>query len=738
MPLNPRILRRLFAGGAVLVVLVVCGFYLRGILRVRRQLGRLPEKIASNLAQSTTGFTFSKSEGGRTLFTIHAAQAKQFKDDGRAELHDVSIVVYGHDASRFDQIYGSDFEYDQRTGEVVARGDVHIDLESDSSGALRPDQAPPQEMKNPIHLKTSGLSFNQKTGFAQTQEPIEFRIPEAVGSAVGATYDSKLNVLVLRSAVRITTTEKQKAVITARSATFMKDPRRADLQSGRVEQQGRVVEADRITLSLRDDNTVERISGAGNVRFEGNGPKGFAAQAPKAELLMGPRQQLKNGSLSGGVTFESRGKAPGKGSSERLLFDFGGRNELEKVRAEGSVAYSQGGGASAAGLKADAIDLLISGGRKLERAVTSGAAQIERTDGATRYVITAGSFQGRFNGENRLAGVIGTGDARVVATTPGQPDRITTSRELTANFDNKGAISQLEQQGDFHYQEGQRAATAEHARFSPAEDNITLTGSPRVVDSGVTLTAQSIQLNRKAGTAFAQGQVKATFSDLKHQANGGMLSSADPIHMTGATMLASRNSESARFTNARLWQGKNIIDAPAITFDRARRNLLAQGTAAGRVNAVLVQARKDTEAVPIRVVADRLSYVDAERRAVFSGGVEARSADMTTFADNVELFLLPAGAQSGNQLDRMVAQGDVRMQQPNRRASGNHLLYSAQEGKLVMTGTKTNRPTIFDAEKGQVTGDSLTFYIHDDRVLIDSKESSPTVIRTRIPDTSKK
>ena len=738
MPLNPRVLRRIFAGGAVLVVLVVCGFYLRGIVKVRRQLGRLPEKIASNLAQSTTGFTFSKSEGGRTLFTIHAAQAKQFKDDGRAELHDVSIVVYGREASRFDQIYGTDFEYDQRTGEVVARGEVHIDLESDSSGALRPDQAPPQEMKNPIHLNTSGLSFNQKTGFAQTRERIEFRIPEAVGSAVGATYDSKSNVLTLRSAVQVSTTGKQKAVITAQRATFMKEPRRAELQAGRVEQGTRAIEADRITLMLREDNTVERISGAGHVRFEENGPKSLVAEAPQAELLMGPAQQLKNGSLSGGVTFESRGKAPGKGAAERVLFDFGARNELAKVRAEGSVAFSQGDAASTAGLKADAIDLLVSGGRRLERATTSGAAQIERTEGTTHYVITAGSFQGRFSADNRVAGVIGTGETRVVASTPGQPDRITTSRELIANFDNQGAISQLEQHGDFRYQEGQRAATAEHARFSPAEDNITLIGSPRVVDSGVTLTAQSIQLNRKAGTAFAQGQVKATFSDLKHQANGGMLSSADPIHMTGATMLASRHSESARFTNARLWQGKNIIDAPSITFDRARRDLLAQGTAAGRVSAVLVQTGKDAESIPIRVLADRLSYVDAERRAVFSGKVEARSADMTTFADNVQLFLLPPGAQGGNQLDRMIAQGDVRMQQPTRKASGNRLLYSAQEGKLVMTGTKTNRPTILDAEKGQVTGDSLTFYIHDDRVLIDSKESSPTVIQTRIPDAGKK
>ena len=190
MALNPRIWRRLFAGGAVFTVLVVCGFYVRGMLRASRMVRDIPKNIAANLAQSTTGFTFSKSEGGRTLFTIHAAQARQFKDDGRAELHDVNIIVYGRDAKRFDQIYGSDFVYDQRSGDVVATGEVHMDLESDSTGSARPDQSPPREIKNPIHLKTSGLTFNHKTGYAHTDERIEFRIPEAVGSAVGATPDT--------------------------------------------------------------------------------------------------------------------------------------------------------------------------------------------------------------------------------------------------------------------------------------------------------------------------------------------------------------------------------------------------------------------------------------------------------------------------------------------------------------------------------------------------------------------
>ena len=155
------------------------------------------------------------------------------------------------------------------------------------------------------------------------------------------------------------------------------------------------------------------------------------------------------------------------------------------------------------------------------------------------------------------------------------------------------------------------------------------------------------------------------------------------------------------------------------------------------MTAVFVQPRKDGDSTPINVAADKLTYVDADREAVFSGNVRARSTEMNTSAESIQVFLLPGGGAGSNQLDRLIAQGDVKVQQPTRKASGNLLTYTAQEGKLVMTGSQANRPVISDDEKGQVSGDSLTFYIRDDRVLVDSQESSRTTTQTHIPDKSK-
>src|SRR5258708_32990129 len=263
MPLNPRLLRRLFAAAAVLVVLAVAGVYLNNLIRVRQKVASNPPKIGPNVERSAKGFTYSQAEGGKTLFTIHAASAEQFKQSGRTELHDVSIVVYGRQGNRSDQIYGSDFEFDPNSGDITSKGEVHIDLESETPVVPGRQQAPGSEMKNLIHVKTSGLTFNKTTGLAHTDQKIEFRIPEANGSAVGATYDSHQSQLNLHSAVTINTTGPRKANVTGQSAIITKDPRKIVLQKARMEQEQRMAVADKMTIFLRDDDTVDRVLGAG-------------------------------------------------------------------------------------------------------------------------------------------------------------------------------------------------------------------------------------------------------------------------------------------------------------------------------------------------------------------------------------------------------------------------------------------------------------------------------------------
>src|SRR5208283_114484 len=122
-------LRIWFAMLAIAVVAVVAGFYVYARIQNLTFLKKLPEKLGVDIQQSSQGFSLSKSQAGRTLFTIRASNAVQYTGSGRAELRDVYIVVYGRQTNRFDQIYGAHFEYDPKAGTVVAHGEVNIDLE---------------------------------------------------------------------------------------------------------------------------------------------------------------------------------------------------------------------------------------------------------------------------------------------------------------------------------------------------------------------------------------------------------------------------------------------------------------------------------------------------------------------------------------------------------------------------------------------------------------------------------
>ena len=731
MPLDPKRLRKLFAAGAILAVLVAAFFYLRGILK-SGPITSLPKSNPPNVEKSGKGFTFSQSEGGKTLFTIRAASFQQFKEGGKAELQDVSIIVYGRDEDRSDQIYGSEFSYDQKTGDITAQGEVHIDLDANSTGTSQPEQAPAQETRNVIHVKTSDLTFNKTTGIARTDQKIEFRIPEATGSAVGALYDSHKNMLTLRSAVKINSLEKQGSSLAAQSATISKAPRVIVLYAAQVEQPPRTITAQKLSLFLNENNFVQRITGSGRVEASATGPRGFEMAAPQGEVEMVENNAPRSGMLSGGVTFQTRGDAPAQGKAGRVLVSFRPNGTVSKARAEEAVDITQGTPAKSEQVKAAAIDLSVKPGNILEKAISSaGPAQIifhESAAKTTTTTISAGQFQAQFNDKNRLASVLGSPNASIVSVTPGQPERTAYSHDVTARFNDKGEIAAADLIGDFHYQEGQRRATADRAHYDPADESFSLSGSPRIVDSGLAITAQSIHLSRKTGNAVARGDVKTTYNDLKPQPGGAMLASAEPVHVTGTSVTASQGGGVAHYSSARLWQGQNIVEAPSLTFDKAHRSLQAQGDGTGRVTSVFVSPGKNGNSTPVNVVSDRLSYVDSDRKAVFSGNVRLRGEEFTMTADTVQVLLAArnqGGNKSGNQLDHIVAQGDIVIQQPDRKATGNQLVYTAQEQKFVLTGAPGKKPSIFDAEHGQISGNSLTFFTQGDRVLVGSGDSAP-------------
>ena len=234
-----------------------------------------------------------------------------------------------------------------------------------------------------------------------------------------------------------------------------------------------------------------------------------------------------------------------QGTAGRVILDYAGQNQLQKVHALDHVRLTQTGanremavakdstkasGPQDFALTASAVDFLVVDGRSLDRAETFGPAQItilsaplpsqpgSQTSAAQQTVITAGKFNAKFEtiaGSSRLSTIHGSPDARIVNQGPGQPERVSTSAAVDATFLPQGGIATVTQQGNVVYSDDQSPdkrtqATADLARYTPADEMLALTGGPRVVEGGMATTAQTIRINRATGEALAEGDVKST------------------------------------------------------------------------------------------------------------------------------------------------------------------------------------------------------------------------------------
>src|SRR5271165_5373990 len=775
--------RKWLVGFGVALLLIVTGSYFIAKAKLKPQFHSLPKQLGIDIQQTSEGFSLSKSEGGRTIYTIRASNAVQFKKGGHADLKNVHIVVYGKAHDRFDQIYGKEFTYDPESGDISAMGQVNIDLQGYAEGPTKPDQAPPEELKNPIHILTQSLTFNQKTGQAHTDDVVEFRTLQASGTAKGAYYDSNTNQLQLKSDVHLVTTGDNAADIFGTSGTIQKDPRQAVLLNAAIYEPDRTLTTDKLTMLFEPDNSIQHAQAEGNVNIEVRGPTIVDITGPRGDLNVGPQNAVLQAIVTGGAKYNTRGDNLSHGSADTFVLDFEAANQpkffhmLKNARMRQDPQPGKPGSpGQPMEIVADQLHFVLENGNELKTGDTVGKAQItifpspagtkpakpakpgqDFGSGNATTVATAGKFHATFGAENRMQTLHGAPDARIVSLSPGQPDKVSTSQNLDVAFAPDGGAEKLVQTGDFTYHEpspkpdtGGRAMFAEKATYTPADQILVLNGSPRAIDGGMTTTADVIRINRDTSEAFADGNVKTTYSDLKPQPNGALLATSDPVHVTALHMTSRNQPSVAHYSgNVRLWQTANVVRATLIDFEQQNRTIVAHAETAQSVSSLFVQQAQDGKLTPVDVTADKLTYVDAERRARYTGNVLAKSTNGTISAEQIDVYLKPADTSGGSQvqtdakaskpvipgsegpsrIDHMVAVGKVIVTEPNRRAVGDRLVYTADDSKYYLTGKS---PSIFDAEHGTVWGDSLTFYSRNDRVLVESKGSSPTLTRARI------
>jgi lipopolysaccharide export system protein LptA len=151
------------------------------------------------------------------------------------------------------------------------------------------------------------------------------------------------------------------------------------------------------------------------------------------------------------------------------------------------------------------------------------------------------------------------------------------------------------------------------------------------------------------------------------------------------------------------------------------------------VDANLTSAGTNHKQSPVRVQSETLFYSEADRRGDFKGQVTAEDTNGVIHANEAQVYLTPAAKTAKGrqaQLDHIVAAGHVILTQPGRKGTGEKLVYTADDGRYVLTGSPENPPRIEDSAKGTTTGSTLIFNSQNDSVVVSGGQSS-AVTETR-------
>jgi lipopolysaccharide export system protein LptA len=135
----------------------------------------------------------------------------------------------------------------------------------------------------------------------------------------------------------------------------------------------------------------------------------------------------------------------------------------------------------------------------------------------------------------------------------------------------------------------------------------------------------------------------------------------------------------------------------------------------GFVNGAEDRAKGD----PIRITADRLVTDNAKRSAQFSGNVKAVQGDTVITADRLTIFYNSGGGSSSTtsvqNIERLKAEGQVRIEFDNKVAVSNQAVYIIAERKLILSGPGSK----VISGQDEISGSKITFFRDDGRVALE-------------------
>ncbi|MBW6509886.1 MAG: lipopolysaccharide transport periplasmic protein LptA [Desulfuromonadales bacterium] len=116
---------------------------------------------------------------------------------------------------------------------------------------------------------------------------------------------------------------------------------------------------------------------------------------------------------------------------------------------------------------------------------------------------------------------------------------------------------------------------------------------------------------------------------------------------------------------------------------------------------------------PLEITSQQLEVFQDEQKSLFSGAVVAQQGEMTLYTDQLTVIF-----DGQNDVSRIEAAGSVRIEEPLRKARGDHAVFDRDADTLILSGNAE----VVQGEN-RITGDEITLFIGQNRSLVKSHDS---------------
>lgn len=661
-------LSRIVLPVVVIVLIAIPGwnFYAR---RVRKADSPRPAaKLPIGVSVRTDGFTYSRTEGGRTQFTVNAKQTLGYQDD-KYILQDVVVTVYGEkEGEPVRTIRGENCTYDQVSNDFTCNG--HIEVQLDEATLLR----------------TEKLIYSHRDGLVNAPQRATIERAGATGSADTLEYNINNGLLKLIGAVRI------------------QSPDQVEVETG--------------SALFQQKENWSTMSGGVFIKSPTGWIRGSTGRADLEPQTYTPKVVT----VEGNVMAESQaqaGREVWKIRADWLEATLSKAGTTERVKTRGNVDIEKSAGDARQGLTGGEVEATFKDGRvhELEARdkprMTFGAdqtlesSQISTTaTGSVRTsdnsVLRVGdsTIEGREflieNAENTV-----TFDTLRRAILKKEGGQESSSDQTRARFDSRtNQLIELVQRGNFRFSTPQYNGRAETGRFEEGGTVITLEGSPVVNDFEKRLEAAEIRINQKNNSFIATNNVSTFIRNPK-----------DPVLVKAAR--AEGGADSVLYTGeVQLWRGQAYIKAGRLNASgRGEQDMKVHAEAApgGRVQSNLQN---------VRATSETLDY-DGSRGVIrYLGRVRAQKQDMLLETPDMTVNF------RGNELKEIVASGGVAVTRADQRATGEKAVYDAATDVMTLTGRNVQ---VRDKER-LTQGSSVIIRNRGQSVTVEG-QGEPTITR---------